>query len=70
MQPYYVVIRRGGKAPTVNYEDIVKACEESRRLAAQHPGEVFEVAMVFAVSQTKGVVTTIAEDLKPTSNDF
>lgn len=52
MKPHYYVYRVGYKAPTIKHYSLQEAHDESHRLAAQHPGEVFEILLCVGITQT------------------
>lgn len=57
MKPYYYVYRVGNRAPTVRHATPALAAAEAERLAAQHPGDTFEVLQCLAVTRTTTPVT-------------
>jgi hypothetical protein len=52
MKPYYYVYRVGYGCPTVKHPDLPTAANESRRLAAQHPGATFEILQCVGTTRT------------------
>ena len=57
MRPYYYVYRLGHRAPTVRHATAALAAAEAERLAAQHPGDTFEVLQCLAITRTSVPVT-------------
>jgi len=52
MKPYYYVFKHdGGHPPTRKHETIEDAIKESQRLAKLHPGQIFEICKVIAITQ-------------------
>lgn len=52
MKSYYYVYRVGHKHPTVRHATPALAAAEAERLAAQHPGDTFEVLQCLAITRT------------------
>jgi hypothetical protein len=52
MKPYYYIYRVGGSHPKVRHHTIESAHREAMRLAAQHPGESFEILKCIATTRT------------------
>lgn len=69
MQPYYYVYKIGGEIPKVKHATQGEAQEEAERLAAQHPGRVFEILQCIGVSQTSKVSTFWADGFGPANQD-
>lgn len=57
MKPHYYVLRVGHKHPTVRHATPALAAAEAERLAAQHPGDTFEVLQCLAITRTAAPVT-------------
>lgn len=83
MKPYYYVYRVGYGCPTVKHPDLSTAANESRRLAAQHPGATFEILQCVGTTRTinpqtfwmDGVIpphvcATTGKDFQPTPNQY
>lgn len=69
MQPYYYVYKIGGEIPKVKHATQGEAQKEAERLAAQHPGRVFEILQCIGVSQTSKVSTFWADGFGPVNQD-
>ena len=52
MKPYYYVFRVGGSHPRIKHETLQAATAESERLAAQHPGDSFEILLCLGITRT------------------
>ena len=52
MKPYYYIYRVGYGKPTIKHYSLKDAQIESLRLAAQHPGETFEILLCMGITQT------------------
>jgi hypothetical protein len=52
MKPYHYVFRVGGSNPWIKHETLQAATAESERLAAQHPGDSFEILLCMGVTRT------------------
>lgn len=65
MQPYYYVYKIGGEIPKVQHATQGEAQKEAERLAAQHPGRVFEILQCIGVSQTSKASTFWADGFGP-----
>jgi hypothetical protein len=63
MKKYYYVYRVGNKGPTVKHYLLADAVKEAERLAAQHPGEVFEILKAVAITQATAVQTIWMEGI-------
>ena len=52
MKPYYYVFRVGGSHPRIKHVTLEDAHAESMRLAAQHPGDCFEILQCIGTTRT------------------
>ncbi|MFY8215264.1 MAG: hypothetical protein ACOVMP_01530 [Chthoniobacterales bacterium] len=52
MKPYYYVFRVGGSHPRIKHPTMESAHAESMRLAAQHPGDSFEILQCIGTTRT------------------
>jgi hypothetical protein len=52
MKPYFYVYRVGDRAPIIKHPTAEAAMAESHRLAAQHPGETFEILKCLGITRT------------------
>ncbi len=52
MKPYYYIFRVGGSHPRIKHDTLESAITESERLAAQHPGDSFEILLCLGVTRT------------------
>jgi len=52
MKPYYYVFRVGGSHPRIKHPTLESAHTEAMRLAAQHPGDSFEILQCLATTRT------------------
>lgn len=52
MKPYFYVFRVGGSHPRIKHPTLQQAHAESLRLAAQHPGDSFEILQCLGITQT------------------
>jgi hypothetical protein len=64
MKKYYYVYRVGRqKRPAVKHFLLADAVKEAERLAAQHPGEAFEILEAIAITQATAVQTIWMEGI-------
>lgn len=66
MKPYYYVYRVGHKHPAIKHATPALAAAEAERLAAQHPGDTFEVLQCLAITRTTAPVTFWLDGCGPT----
>jgi hypothetical protein len=52
MKPYYYIFRVGGSYPRIKHPTLESAHTEAMRLAAQHPGDSFEILQCLATTRT------------------
>jgi hypothetical protein len=52
MKPYYYVFKSSGHPPSARHESLHSAHVESLRLAALHPGQLFEILKCLGTTQT------------------
>jgi hypothetical protein len=52
MKTYYYVYRLGRTGPTIKHNTLKSAHTEAMRLAAQHPGDSFEILLCLATTRT------------------
>jgi hypothetical protein len=52
MKPYYYIFRVGGSHPRIKHQTLESAHTEAMRLAAQHPGDSFEILQCLATTRT------------------
>ena len=52
MKPYYYVYRLGRTGPKIKHYTLKSAHTEAMRLAAQHPGDSFEILLCLATTRT------------------
>jgi len=52
MKPYFYVYRVNAQHPRVKHDTAESAAKEAERLAAQHPGETFEILQCIAITRT------------------
>lgn len=64
-EPHYVVIKVGGRAPTVAHTTYPEAKAEAMRLALENPGSRFIVYKAVSVSETLPPPTTVTEYVWP-----
>lgn len=57
MKSHYYVYRVGARGPEVRHATPALAAAEAERLAAQHPGDTFEVLQCLAITRTSVPVT-------------
>jgi len=65
MKPYYYIYRVGGSHPKTKHFTVEFAISESNRLAAQHPGETFEILICVATTRCTTPATFWMDGVNP-----
>jgi hypothetical protein len=65
MKPYYYIFRVGGSHPRIKHPTLESAHTEAMRLAAQHPGDSFEILQCLATTQTINPQTFWVDEVIP-----
>ena len=67
MKPYYYIFRVGGGHPRIKHPTLESAHTEAMRLAAQHPGDSFEIRQCLGVSSVPKASTFWMDGAEPIS---
>lgn len=65
MKPYYYIYRVGNGKSTIKHYTLEEAARESERLAAQHPGDTFEILKCIGVTRTVNPQTSWMDGVTP-----
>ena len=65
MRPYYYIYRVGGSHPKTKHFTVESAIKESNRLAAQHPGDTFEILICVATTRCTTPTTFWLDGVNP-----
>jgi len=65
MKPYYYIFRVGGGHPRIKHPTLESAHTEAMRLAAQHPGDSFEIRQCLGVSSVPKASTFWMDGVYP-----
>ena len=70
MKPYYYIFRVGGSHPRFKHPTLESAHTEAMRLAAQHPGDSFEILQCLATTRTVNPQTFWMDGVIPPNTQF